>query len=53
MVQVNKAFFQLLLQEQFFPHNMRVHISNLTSQLNKQTIDALHLIRHLRQLKLN
>ena len=53
MVQVNKAFFQLLLQEQFFPHNMRMHISNLTSQLNKQTIDALHLIRHLRQLKLN
>jgi protein kinase domain-containing protein len=53
MVQVNDAFFQFMLQEQFFPHNMRMHISNLTSQLNKHTIDALHLIRDLRQLKLN
>ena len=53
MVKVNDAFFRFLLQEQFFPHNMRMHISNLTSQLNKHTVDALHLIRDLRQLKIN
>ena len=53
MVKVNDSFFRFLLQEQFFPHNMRMHISNLTSQLNKHTIDALHLIRDLRQLKVN
>ena len=53
IVKVNDAFFRFLLQEQFFPHNMRMHISNLTSQLNKHTIDALHLIRDLRHLKIN
>jgi hypothetical protein len=34
MARVNDAFLQFLLQEQFFPTNMRTHISNLTSQLN-------------------
>ena len=53
MARVNDAFLQFLLQEQFFPTNMRTHISNLTSQLNNNDIDAYHLIRELRQLKIN
>ena len=52
MVRVNDALFRFLLQEQFFPVNMRMHISNLTSQLNKHKIDALQLMRDLRQLKI-
>ena len=53
MVRVNDALFRFLLQEQFFPSNMRMHISNLESLLNKHKIDALQLMRDLRQLKIN